>query len=90
MGMMEEEPENDWRADYQDLVTLPTGELAGLKSFMFTVGLCVGLHDHGYRVRYCYPSWGAAEAALKAWDGFGDPSGLWIKAKWPGSTAPTP
>ena len=85
---MKEKHEMDWKRDYEGLVTLASGELVGLRAFMFTVGLCVGLQDDGYRIRYCYPSWAAAEAALAVWDGSGDPSGPWIKAKGAGIDRP--
>ncbi len=85
---MTEKPENGWRREYRGLVTLASGELVGLRGFMFTVGLCVGLRDDGYRIRYCYPCWESAAAALAVWDGKGDPSGPWIKAKGAGIDRP--
>lgn len=62
---------------------LPTGEWAGLRTFMFTVGLCVGIDETSYRTRFCYEGehWRAAHDALMTWDGLGDPPGPWIKEK---------
>lgn len=70
-----------WLSDYTDVRTLPSGEAAGLTQFLFTVGLCVGLSDSGYRVRYCFIRRDEAESALRVWDGTDDPPGPWIKAK---------
>lgn len=72
------------REGYRPLRDLPSGELAGVMDMMWTAALCVGLDELGYRVRYCYATRAEAEAALKAWDGAGDPSGPWIKAKGEG------
>jgi hypothetical protein len=60
---------------------LPTGEWAGLRRYFYTVGLCVGLDETGYRHRYCYKDAGEAFIALMRWDGQGDPCGPWIKNK---------
>jgi hypothetical protein len=59
---------------------LPTGEWAGLRDFAFTIGLCVGLDDTGYRARYCFESAAQAVVALTIWGGEGHPQG-WIKVK---------
>jgi hypothetical protein len=66
---------------YAHVQMLPSGEWAGIESMMFTTGLFVGLDRLGYRTRFCYPDRASAEAALKKWDGFGDPPGPWIKEK---------
>jgi hypothetical protein len=58
-----------------------TGEWIGLRAFMYTVGLCIGLDEWGYRRRFCYPDLASALEALIAWDGEGDPPGPWIKEK---------
>lgn len=60
---------------------LPSGEVAGLRQFMFTVGLCVGLDEFGLRTRFCYPSIAEAAFAMLLWNGHGDPPGAWIKQK---------
>jgi hypothetical protein len=60
---------------------LPTGEVAGIRSFIFTWGLVVGLDLSGYRTRFCYGSFYEAVSALMFWDGTGDPPGNWIKEK---------
>lgn len=66
---------------YSDLRVLPTGEVAGLRGFLFTSGLVVGLDRAGYRTRYCFEHREDALAALAGWDGQGDPGGPWIKRK---------
>ena len=76
--------------DCMDPKQLPTGEWAALARFLFTVGLLVGIDEIGYRVRYCYPSYADAWAALAAWDGVGDPPGPWIKAKGEGGDRENP
>ncbi len=53
----------------------------GVMRFLFTVGLCYGLDEWGYKGRYCFPSKSEAIEALNSWDGNGDPSGDWIKHK---------
>jgi hypothetical protein len=60
---------------------LSTGEWAGLRRMLFTVGLFVGLDETGYRTRFCYEDAGSAFIALVTWDGRGDPCGPWIKEK---------
>jgi hypothetical protein len=60
---------------------LPTGEWVGLRDFMFTTGLLVGVDMTGYRTRYCYAKEDDALQALLLWDGTGDPEGPWIKEK---------
>ena len=67
---------------------LATGELAGIMDMIFTAGLVVGITDDSRRTRYCYPTRPAAEAALAAWDGHGDPPGPWIKQKPEGRLNP--
>lgn len=66
---------------FRDLRVLPNGEVAGLLSFAFTVGIVVGVEKFGYRIRYCYPRYSEARKSLFEWDGNGDPPGEWIKAK---------
>lgn len=66
---------------YSELRVLPTGEVAGLRNFLFTFGLVVGLDRAGYRTRYCFEHRADALSALEGWDGQGDPAGPWIKRK---------
>lgn len=66
---------------YSELRQLATGEIAGLRQFLFTSGVVVGLDAAGYRTRYCFERHADALAALQAWDGHGDPGGPWIKRK---------
>lgn len=60
---------------------LATGEIAGVRSFVFTSAIVVGIDHWGYRTRFCYERWMEAVAALANWDGHGDPPGQWIKEK---------
>lgn len=57
------------------------GVLCGIRRFIFTTGLVVGLNRIGYDGRYCYESHADAVAALEKWDMNGDPDGDWIKYK---------
>jgi hypothetical protein len=66
---------------YSEARELPTGVWAALLDQIFTTGLFVGLDETGYSHRYCYESYQLASAALRAWDGSGDPPGPWIKRK---------
>ena len=68
-------------AGYTRCTMLPTGELAAIMPMLFTTGLFVGLDHSGYQRRYCYGRRQDAIDALLAWDGQGDPSGLWVKEK---------
>lgn len=70
---------------YYAVTELPSGETAALFNFLFTTGLIVGLTPASYRVRYCYENRLDAMEALSLWDGQGDPSGPWIKAKGDGT-----
>jgi hypothetical protein len=66
---------------YDDARTLPNGETLAVHRMIYTVGLFIGLHLHGFRTRFCYPDMGSALKALRTWDGEGDPPGPWIKEK---------
>lgn len=57
------------------------GELCGVRDYLFTAAICIGLDSWGMRTRYCYETRTEAEIALKHWDGNGDPLGQWIKQK---------
>jgi hypothetical protein len=63
------------------LRTLPNHDVVGVRRFMFTWGLLVGIDGSGYRLRYCYEHQRDALNALMAWDGVGDPPGPWVKKK---------
>lgn len=69
------------REGYTDVRTVAGRGLCGLSRFVFTVGLVYGIDFDGYQGRYCYGSRSDALAALKEWDGAGDPPGNWIKHK---------
>lgn len=62
-------------------ITKINGKICGLKRFIYTTGLVVGLDPIGYQGRYCYHTLAEATEALLIWDGEGHPSGNWIKYK---------
>lgn len=66
---------------YEQPRVMPDGSLAALGRQLYTTGIVVGIDDMGYAARFCYGSHAVAAAALKAWDGKGDPPGPWIKYK---------
>jgi len=66
---------------YTHMRKLPSGEWAGLFKFLFTIGLVVGIDMTGYRIRYCFADEKSALQSLENYDGYGDPTGPWIKAK---------
>lgn len=55
--------------------------LCGLRRFLYTTGLCIGLTRWSFEGRYCFENLADAREALDKWDGEGDPSGDWIKYK---------
>lgn len=59
------------------------GVWIGISAQIYTFGLCVGLDEFGYRVRYCYENWMDVWYANRSYSGEGDPSGPWIKRKGP-------
>lgn len=69
------------RLGYFDLKKLPTGEWAGLRVFIYNIGLVVGLDDSSFRMAYSFHTFYEAEDSLRKWDGEGYPPGKWIKAK---------
>jgi hypothetical protein len=69
------------REGYAHVRLLPTGEIAGLQRFIFTVGLIVGINGYTYRTRFCYAKASEAIEAITTWDGKGSPPGYWIKEK---------
>ena len=58
-----------------------TNTHCAVKPMLTTAGLFVGLDWTWYVKRYCYETAEEATEALRAWDGKGDPPGLWIKEK---------
>ena len=54
----------------------------GLRRFIFTTGLCVGLGEQNLLFRYCYKNFADAAIALVSWDGKDNPPDeYWIKRK---------
>ena len=43
------------------------GKTVGMTQMLFTVGLVVGLDEHGYEYRYCYENASEAFAGLLNW-----------------------
>jgi len=80
---MPEELKEKLRADgYYQFREIEGRGLCGLMRFIFTVGLCHGLEEHGYAGRYCYDNESDAKEALELWSGEGDPEDeFWIKHK---------
>ena len=66
---------------YRPARIMPDGSCAGVMRMNFTWGLFVDITEECNGGRYCYGTREDAEAALYAWDGVGDPPGLWIKRK---------
>ena len=60
---------------------LPSGEWAALRPMLYSTGLFLGIVAVGCRTRWCYERTDDVITALAAWDGQGDPPGLWVKQK---------
>jgi hypothetical protein len=69
------------REGYTFIKYIPTKGYCGLRRFLFTTGLCIGMDEASFVGRYCYEHMADAKEALEKWDGEGDPSGDWIKYK---------
>jgi hypothetical protein len=66
---------------YYEIREIPGIGICGLRKFIFTTGLVIGMDENLYYGRYCYSNESDALKALREWDGKGDPSGPWIKYK---------
>lgn len=66
---------------YSGLRWLEDGRLIGVTPFLFTYGLLVEINEKHYRDRYCFRTEQEALAAMRAWDGVGDPPGAWLVRK---------
>jgi hypothetical protein len=78
-------PQDLRNLEFEHFRLLPTGEWAGVREFIFTYGLLIGIDQDTYRTRFCYGSEEEALAALASWDGTLDPPGRWLKEKgWAG------
>jgi hypothetical protein len=75
---------------YQNIKEIPGKGICGLRDFIFTTGLIIGMDEVGYFGRYCYGSKEEALAAINSWDGQGDPPGDWIKYKGNGGERSNP
>jgi len=66
---------------YRDLDVI-NGEIVGLRRFIYTSAIVVGMDETGYRTRYCYATMFEAKRALAEWrqSGAEEPSGF-IKRK---------
>lgn len=86
MTWPESEPEmtlEEFRAfmQYAEIKEIGDGEYAATMPMMFTCAIVLGRLDDvtGYSKRWCYESGLAAAAALRVWDGQGEPVG-WHRA----------
>lgn len=70
-----------WAGFATEVRRLPDGRWAAVVAMIYTWGLCVDMTVTSYAYRYCYAKEADAVAALRAWDGRGDPPGPWIKLK---------
>lgn len=81
-----------WRPMFLLLREVPGHGLCAVQCFLYTCGLLTDLTlsetSHVYGRRYCYDNLHKAVYALRAWDGTGDPPGLWIKEKLSGRLGP--
>lgn len=66
---------------YYEIREVPGRGICGLRKFIFTTGLVVGMTKDLYYGRYCYSNESDASKALNEWNGEGDPDGPWIKYK---------
>jgi hypothetical protein len=66
---------------YYEIREIPGRGFCGLRKFIFTTGLVIGMDEDRYYGRYCYSNEADALKALNEWDGKEDPSGPWIKYK---------
>jgi hypothetical protein len=57
------------------------GSWACLGGMLFSWRMFLNIDQTGYSSCIDYPDRASAEAALKAWDGLGDPPGPWLKWK---------
>jgi len=66
---------------YYGFRKVPNFGICGLRKFIFTTGIIIGLNPIDYYGRYCYSSEQEASERLKNWNGIGDPKGNWLKYK---------
>ena len=69
--------------EYQSLCVV-NGEVCGIRDFVVTRAVVVGIDETGYERRYCYEQAAEAQAALDDWKcaaGLDHPPGNWIKLK---------
>ncbi len=62
-------------------IKVMNGKVYALNRFIYTTGLLVGVNEHTYEHRYCYPNHADAREAFATWDGVGLAPGNWIKRK---------
>lgn len=65
--------------DYHFLREIPGRGWCGIQVMLFTWGLFYGMDEYGRKGRYCFNCLTEAKAALREWDGTGDPPGDWLK-----------
>lgn len=69
---------------YTNLQEIEGRGIVGIQRFIYTTAIVYGLNEDSYEGRWCYHTQWDAVAALKEWNGVGDPSGEWIKYKGKG------
>ena len=81
MDLQEKELENFLTFEgYYDIKLLGDNRV-GLRDYLYTCSIVVGLSEVSYEGRYCYSSHKEASSSLSMWDGKDDPPGKWIKYK---------
>jgi hypothetical protein len=75
---------------YYNIKEIPERGICGLRDFIFTCGLVIGMDEGGYFGRYCYRTKQEAIDAIESWDGQGDPPGDWVKYKGNGGERSNP
>ncbi len=66
---------------YRELRACGEAGLCGVKRFLFTEAVVVGISDSAYERRYCFETTKDALASLAAWDGVEHPPGPWVMCK---------
>jgi hypothetical protein len=71
---------------YHNLKVIPGLGICGLRRFIYTTAIVVGIDGTGYKGRYCYPNDKVLGCliAFETWNGKDLPKGDWIKYKGEG------
>lgn len=60
---------------YKEIRELPGRGICAVQRFIYTSGIVSGIDEWGYEGRWCYKTMADAVAALREWNGEGDPGG---------------